>query len=178
MKRKSREMAGGEMIEGSSEQPVPLEAQHQFWQHVLAFESAPRRLRRDILAEDGFRAPPLEGLSEQDVTHWLWRLIAALAARRMYLSSTNHLSDRELYRLLIETVLEEETEAVPPEAEWNCRICIDEYGLAEREHEGPAQVYLRYYASEATRQRWAKDFGEKIPPHCDPPYDRDRHLPE
>jgi hypothetical protein len=175
MKRKARELVGGEMIEGSGQQIVPLDIQHQFWQNVLATESAPYKLRREILAEAGFRAPAPNALTDQEVTAHLWRLINALAERRIFIFSTNHLSDRELYTLLVEAVLEEEMQLLPSDAGWSCRICIHEYG-APGDEDG-SLLYLRYYADEATRAHWVQEFQEEIPPHCDPPFDRDRHLP-
>jgi hypothetical protein len=40
-------------------------------------------------------------------------------------------------------------------------------------------VYLKFFADEDYRQRWAEQFPDHpIPPHVDPPYDRDRLLPE
>jgi hypothetical protein len=40
-------------------------------------------------------------------------------------------------------------------------------------------LYLKHYAEEETRQQWAKDWPEDvIPEHENPPYDRDRHLPQ
>ena len=38
--------------------------------------------------------------------------------------------------------------------------------------------YLRYYADESTRRDWAREFPDLVlPPHEQPPYDRDRRLP-
>jgi len=40
-------------------------------------------------------------------------------------------------------------------------------------------LYLKYYADDAWRRDWAQQFpGDKIPEHADPPFDRDRHLPQ
>ena len=40
-------------------------------------------------------------------------------------------------------------------------------------------LYLKYYADEDERQRWAKEWpGDPVPPHEAPPFDRDRHLPQ
>ena len=176
LKANARDLSGGQMIEGSGEQPVPLDIQRQFWKNVVSFESAPRKVRREILAEDGITAPTAAGLSDAELTVELWRLIRALAGRRVYLDSTDHLSDRELYKMLVERVLEEQTEVLPPEAGWNCHVSIHEYG--EPGDDDGTNIYLRYYAGEETRARWAKQFPGEIPAHCEPPYDRDRHLPQ
>ena len=66
LKAKARDLSGGQMIEGSGEQPVPLDLQRQFWESVVSFESAPCKLRREILAEDGIQAPPEAGLSDAE----------------------------------------------------------------------------------------------------------------
>jgi hypothetical protein len=61
----------------------------------------------------------------------------------------------------------------PPGSGW--RHHIDLIGSGSEED---IQLGLRYYDSEQQRQRWAKDFPDDvIPPHEDPPYDRDRRLP-
>jgi hypothetical protein len=40
-------------------------------------------------------------------------------------------------------------------------------------------LYHKFYASEESRQRWLRDFpDEPMPPHEDPPYDRDGNLPQ
>ncbi|MFO1498186.1 MAG: hypothetical protein U1G07_07305 [Verrucomicrobiota bacterium] len=176
LKAKASDLSGGQMIEGAGKQPVPLDLQRQFWENVVSFESAPRKLRREILAEDGIQARREAGLTDAELAAELWRLIEALARRRQYLEWTDHLSDRELYTLLVARVLEEETEVLPPEAEWNCHISIDEYG-GPGEEDG-TNVYLRYYADEGTRADWVKQFPGEIPVHREPPYDRDRLLPK
>lgn len=40
-------------------------------------------------------------------------------------------------------------------------------------------LYLKYYADEEARQRWAADFpDDEMPEHAEPLFDRDRYLPQ
>ena len=48
----------------------------------------------------------------------------------------------------------------------------------EAEDDGQ-ELYLRFYADEEWRNQWSEDFPEDvIPPHEDPPYERDHLLPQ
>ena len=105
LKQQARDLAGGDLMEGESSPGLPLDLEHQFWKRVVAFESAPRKIRREILAEDGFQAPPEAGMSDGELSLQLWRLIEALAARRTFLEWTDHLSDRELLQAAGRTCL-------------------------------------------------------------------------
>jgi hypothetical protein len=41
------------------------------------------------------------------------------------------------------------------------------------------ELYLKYYADEQTREQWTEDFPDmEIPERVQPPYDRDRLLPQ
>ena len=176
LKYQAEQLCDGEMVQPISE-PLPLDVEEQFWENVVAFESAPMVKRRELLALDGaaFREP--ESLSESEIHAGLWVLITALAKRRIYLSCTDHLSDRELYALLVDEILEEETAEMPEESGWRSHVLIYEYGVPGDED---GQItYLRYYADEATRKQWADDFpGVTIPLRESPPFDRDSRLPQ
>jgi hypothetical protein len=176
MKHEAQKLAGGKMLHGS-EPNLPLEIEVDFWKNVLAFEKAPRMTRFEMLERDGIRPPAPESLGESELSRALWDLIETLGRRRIHLYNTNHLSDRELYCLLIEKVLTEETVVLPDDAGWNCTICVDEYGSPHGET--GLEVYLRYYADEFDREHWAEtEPGLILPPREDPPYARDDNLPK
>lgn len=130
---------------------------------------------RELFRRIGFEPLAPDKVDDFQLSGRLWELIYALAGRRFYIHSTNHLSDRELYGLLWRWMAED-TAVIPPEAEaeWNCHIDLTELDPANQ-----TQLYLRYYADEKRREEWALDFPEdKIPPHEPTPFDRDRWLPE
>jgi len=177
LKKQVQEKAGGEMLAGGSDQPVPLDLQEQFWQNVADFEDLPRSTLRKLLIDDGIHIPPPEDLTDEDITKHLWQVIRGLAARQTFLEDTNHLSDRELYTLLVRRVLEQETEVPPSGSGWNCHLPMYEVGGLHGEESD--EIYLRYYADEATREEWASDaLAGELPVSEKPPYDRDRQLPQ
>lgn len=138
------------------------------------FEDVEWHVARSILARHGFEPHSRETISEQETRGRLWELIYAMAARRFYLSCTDHLSDDELHHWLHKNWLDEATADLPPEAALDTRISpVCECG----EEEGTL-IWIRYYADEEERRLLAKKYAaEAIPPHEDPQHDRDRFLP-
>jgi len=104
----------------------------------------------------------------------LWEVIHHLVSLRVFLSETDHLSDRELYTLLWNDILHEETKNVEMDQDSACHIQLLSGGGDEDN-----QLYLKYYADEEWREQWRKDYPkDRIPDHEDPPHDRDQHLPQ
>ncbi len=173
LKRKAEELVGGKMVDGDSDD-CPPEVKEQFWEQVVAYESAPWTTHFKQLEEAGMQLPAPEQLSDEELTAKLWEIIRRLAFLRVFLSQTDHLSDRELYTLLWTDTLREETKALPMDEDsaWH----IDLLGSGSEED---TQLYLKYYADEDFRREWHKDWpGEVIPDHEDPRYDRDHYLPQ
>lgn len=151
----------------------PPDIHEQFLRNVLDYESAPVSSHFQQLIEAGIELPAPDRLDDAALHAKLWEVINALAAREVFLSRTDHMSDRQLYEHLWTDTLREEGPMMPPGSGWMCDL--DMLGSCSEED---IQNSLRYYDDEEMRRRWAKDFPKDvIPPHEDPPYDRDRHLP-
>jgi hypothetical protein len=85
----------------------PADIEEQFWRRVVAFENAPRVEPFQVLIQSGVTLPPPEEVDDAQLTVRLWEAIHGMASLGMYLNSTDHLSDRELYVRLWTDVLRE-----------------------------------------------------------------------
>jgi hypothetical protein len=173
LREAAREAAGGEMTEWESPDCPPHIAE-QFWQNVLAYESAEQTCHFVQLEEMGIELPAPEELDDEALSKKLWEVIHALARINVFLSQTNHWSDRELYEHMWNETLREITMDLPLDSGWTQHIDFLSSGSDEDNF-----LYLKYYADEEYRQRWHKDWpDDALPPHVDPPYDRDSKLPK
>lgn len=173
LKEQAKEIAGGEMDFYEAEDVSP-DVQEQFWQNVIAFETGEYAPLFDRLVKAGIELPPPDDLNDFQLHAKLWEVIHALQMMRVFLEQTDHLSDRELYAHLWSDTLREEMFVMPDNPDFHCGIDIlGSYGEEE------IYLYLKYYADEEWREKWATDWpNDEIPPHEDPPYDRDRLLPK
>lgn len=166
------EDADGEIIWVSEE--CPPEAAAQFWLSVAAYEQAPWTAHFQELLDAGVELPAPESMDDRQLATKLWEVIGALAWMRVFLSQTDHLSDRELYTLLWSDTLRESVKDMPLDQSSAWHIDLLSGGGEE-----DTRLYMKYYADEETRRRWLADFpDDEMPPHEEPPYDRDRHLPQ
>ena len=173
LREAAQEAAGGEMHVYENPETPPQIAE-QFWQNVLEYEQAEETCHFLQLQRAGVELPPPEEFSDEELTAKLWEVIHALARMNVYLSQTDHWSDRELYEHLWHDSLREVTMDLPPGSGWNCHIDFLSSGSDEDN-----ELYLKFYADEEYRQRWCKDWPQDvIPPHEDPPYNRDTKLPK
>jgi len=153
---------------------LPADMEEEFLRHVLEYETAePISLFR-MLENAGLELPSPESLTEVDVTTKLTETIERMASLGAYLLHTNHLSDLALYEYLYNDGLREEAVLFPENPGYAYMIDLTGSGSEEDNH-----VYLKYYADEKQRQQWALDWpDDTMPEHEDPPFDRDRHLPQ
>jgi hypothetical protein len=162
---------GGEV---SHESDLPADLEEEFLKSILEYETAPPATLMQWLANAGLQVPPPEALSDEAIHQKLWEVINRMASLGAYLQNTNHLSDRELYSFLYREGLREEVVLFPENPSY--MYGLDLLGSGSEED---MQVYMRYFADEEYRQKWAADFPDfEIPLREQPPFDRDKDLPK
>ncbi len=170
--RAELEKLGGDEFSHQSDLPADLE--EEFLKHILEFETAEQMTLMKWLANAGLEVRPPEELSDADLPVKLGELINRMASLGAYLHNTNHLSDRELYSYLYHDALREPTVLFPENPGYVYGIDLLGSGSDE-----DMQMYMRYFADEDYRRRWAKDFPDfEMPPREQPPFDRDKDLPK
>jgi len=171
--RKQIEQVAGEPICGGVTASCPQELEEAFLENVLALETHGFVRPFDALVEAGFSLPPPDELNDTAMTAKLWEVIRALAERRLFLESTDHLSDRALYSWLWKDALREELMGFGLPF-GNCHL--DVLGSCSEED---IILQMRYYASEKQRADFGAEFPDfPMPLREKPPFDRDRHLPK
>jgi hypothetical protein len=170
LREEIRKLGGSAM----SLEDLPADVEEEFLRHVLEYETAePISLFR-ILENSGLELPSPESLGNVDVTTKLTETIERMASLGAYLLHTNHLSDLALYEYLYNDGLREEAVLFPGNPGYAYMIDLTGSGSEEDNH-----VYLKYYADKQQRQQWALDWpDDTMPEHQDPPFDRDRRLPQ
>ena len=169
--REEIEKLGGSAM---SFETMPADMEEEFLRHVLEYEAAQPISLFTMLENCGVEIPAPAAISDDQLWTNLKEIIEAMASLGAYLLHTNHLTDRQLYGYLYTEGLREEAVLFPENASY--AYIIDLTGSGSEEDN---QIYLKYYADEDHRKQWAQDWPEDpIPDHEDPPFDRDRHLPE
>ena len=153
---------------------MPADMEEEFLRHVLEYETAePISLFR-LLENSGLKLLAPGSLTDDDLTPKLKETVERMSSLGAYLLHTNHLSDRELYEYLYNDGLREEAVLFPENPSYAYMIDLTGSGSEEDN-----QIYLKYYADAEHRIQWALDWPDDIiPDHENPPFDRDRHLPQ
>lgn len=167
------EISGGKARFGANGEGLPLEAEIQFLEYLIAFETAGKTTWRRRLSEAGYVLPEPATLSEEAIGLEVWQLIQRLAEMRVFLYHTNHLSDRALYERLFYDVLARPIVDFDPGEDSACHIDLLGSGSEE-----DSELWLRYFATEEERRQWRRRYpSDPLPPREAPPHDRDRLLP-
>jgi len=153
---------------------MPADMEEEFLRHVLEYETAEQISLLRLLENAGLEVLAPETLDDDALKIKLKEIIDRMASVGAYLLHTNHLSDRDLYDYLYHDALREETVLFPENPSYAYVIDLTGSG-----GEYDNQLYLKYYADEQYRRQWAHDWpDDPIPEHEDPPFDRDRFLPQ
>jgi hypothetical protein len=125
------------------------------------------------LTSAGLELPHPDSLNDDQLARKLWEVIHALARMRTFITSTDHLSDRELYTRLWTDTLHHEV----PEEDFG--LGTSHVDLVSTGSEEDVEAWLKYYADDDTRRKWLEDFPEYVlPAQQTCPHDRDRHMPQ
>jgi hypothetical protein len=139
--------------------------EEEFLRHVLEYETAEPISILGLLENSGMEVPAADTLRNDALRIKLKEIIERMASLGAYLLHTDHLSDREL---------REEAVLFPENPSYAYMIDLTGSGSDEDN-----QTYLKYYADEEHRLQWAHDWpDDPMPEHEDPPFDRDRFLPQ
>ncbi|MCA1576509.1 MAG: hypothetical protein LC794_03990 [Acidobacteria bacterium] len=169
--RQEVEKLGGNTM---SLESMPADMEEEFLRHVLEYESAEPISLLKLLTNSGLEVPAPNELDDETLGSKLKDIIDRMASLGAYLMHTNHLSDRALYEYLYHDGLREEAVLFPENPSYAYMIDLTGSGSEEDN-----QVYLKYYADEKYRRDWANDWpDDTVPDHEDPPFDRDRFLPQ
>jgi len=141
----------------------PTATENEFLASMLAWERAP------ILPISQWFNPELRledptTLSDQQLNEKLHQLAGRLYEKNIILVGTEHLTDRELYRLIgsdILTAQEKQITDVYSPIRWQCYDEVND-----------ADVWLTYYASDDERTAWEWETGRIAPPKQELPYPR------
>jgi hypothetical protein len=144
----------------------------KFNQYFAEFENSADSTHFERLRERGISLPNSNKLTDEQLHAKLWEVIGILAEMNVFLHSTDHLNDRELYELLWSDLLHE---AATDPAIPNVHCQID---LVNSGSDKDIANWLRYYANADDRARWQRNFpGDVLPPRKKPPFSRDHRLP-
>ena len=148
-----------ESIDDPTMRRMPLRQENEYLASILAWERAPALPIRDWFSPP-MTIPAPDSLGDAALKLALVQTLEKLHSQHIVLSCTDHLSDRELFRVIYRDILPccEKKLATPGnELEWRC---VDD-----------SETWLIYYASPVERRRYQEehqvDLPEaKSPPHC------------
>ncbi len=142
---------------------VPTQQENEFLASMLAWERAPV-LSIARWFEPELKLPSPEKLTDAELKRLLSDTIEKLYDQRIVLDFTEHLSDRQLYTLILRDILPSPEKKVDLPRNYLHWHCFD--------YEGEPDTWLRYYASQEEREAWEDETGQILPPQEKPPYPR------
>jgi hypothetical protein len=142
---------------------LPTSAENEFLAQMLAWERAPV-LPISRWFEPELKLPAPDKLRDEELRRWLWEAIEKLYSQRIVLDFTEHLTDRQLYCLILRDIL--------PSPEKKIDLPRNYLHWHFLDVEAQPETWLTYYASDEEREGWATETGQSLPPQLPPPYPR------
>ena len=138
--------------------------ENEFLTSMLAWEKAPV-LPISRWFEPELKLPSHKGFDDAQMAEELDRVVGVLFEQNIVLLQTEHLSDRQLYCLIVRDILPaEEKKMMLPGQDFLRWQCLD---IVQDE-----EAWLRFYASDEERQQWATENWLKLPPREPLPFPR------
>jgi hypothetical protein len=137
--------------------------ENEYLASILAWERAPV-LPIEQWFNPPLHLPPPDELSHGQLHEVLWEAIHKLYDKQIVLDFTDHLSDHDLYCLILRDILpspEKKLDLSSTYLHWHCLDPTEDTG-----------IWLRYYASEEERQAWAEETGQVLPASATAPFVR------
>lgn len=142
---------------------LPTSDENEFLAQMLAWERAPVLPIAKWFEPELFLPPP-DQLTAGQLSKLLGETIERLYSRRIVLDFTDHLSDRQLYCLILRDIL--------PSPEKRLDLPRNYLHWHFLDVEAQPEVWLAYYASDEERELWAAETHQEPPPRQQPPYPR------
>lgn len=142
---------------------LPTSAENEFLAQMLAWERAPvlpisKWFTPELLL------PPPDQLTDAQLRKLLTETIKQLYAQRIVLDFTDHLSDRQLYCLILRDIL--------PSPEKKLDLPRNYLHWHFLDIEVHPEIWLTYYASDEERETWSQETGQPLPARSKPPHAR------
>ena len=153
-----------ESIDDPSVTRMSLRTENEYLTSMLAWERAPA-LPIASWFTPVLELPSPDALDDETLSALLADTIARLFSEKVVLRYTDHLSDRELYKIIYRDILpacEKKVELPGKFLEWRCIEDND--------------TWLRFYANAIERRRFQEEHDVDIPPNEKPKFKR--NLPQ
>ena len=137
--------------------------ENQYLACMLDWERAPV-LPISQWFEPELRLPQPDLLEKEELARLLSETLECLFQQHVTLEMTGHLTDRELYCIILRDILPAEEKKLPSSANPLSWHCLD--------MEEDPETWLRYYASKDEREIWRRETRESLPPMESPPSKR------
>ncbi|MGB0599900.1 MAG: hypothetical protein ACPGLY_24710 [Rubripirellula sp.] len=139
---------------------MSLQDENEYLASMLAWERAPA-LPIASWFSPVMELPSPDLLDDEELSRLLLVTVEKLYSARVILRYTDHLSDRDLYKIIYRDILpccEKKVELPGKFLEWRCMEDTD--------------VWLRFYANAIERRRFQEEFEVELPPSEEPMYKR------